>query len=253
MLQEQYFISKRFFRLLGAGSDQLVHFIQFEHFADTGVDVGIGTAALIAPTGSVGLAAVITNSAVRMQIHDIFPGVPFDSGFYGAQLFQRQLVQSGDILNLGKAEVNMRQTGAALQRGDILDITAVGQLQEDQLGVIGERRQVINGAAGKNDDFQIRHVGDEIDVSQLLVVTHVDILGFGAVFERLTVVIVYMVHSPDGIGVGEPAALPYVDAPDNFCPGIVLTNLAQHLVVKTLMNSMRSSVVETVLPKSVKV
>ena len=241
----------------GVGSDHLGHFrhrgvagegggrvaghgVIAEHVPDLPIDRGVAPGPGVAPAGAVGGGAVVLEGligdpAVGMLGLDLRPVAGGEAhpvaGVDEAQHLQRQVLYRGQVVHPGVAQVQVLQPGAPGQGGDVRQVAAPGQLQKFQLLAVLQGGQVRDRGAGEDRDLQVRHIGAEADVAHLRIVAQVHVLDLGQVLEGAGVGVVHMVHRPQSVGVGEPAALPYPYTPDHFGVRVVVPDRGQDLIV----------------------
>ena len=147
---------------------------------------------------------------------------------------QRQVIQRGEILDLGVADVQHFQGDTVGKRRQIVDITAVGKLQELQLLAYPEGLQGFDGGTGDDQVAQLRHTGNKAGVGEPFVVADVHVHDILAVHQILAVAVKQTVAYPDGSGIckagaGHVFAEPHTPDDLGSAP-VVVPELGQKLV-----------------------
>ena len=151
-------------------------------------------------------------------------------GLLAHELFQGQAVQGLQAGYLGVADVQVLQIFTACKIVDAFQLVAVGQLQKFQLLAVFKALELLDSAAGGNENFQVRHVAHKAQVRQGIVVADVHILGAPAVLEVFAGIIKHVVHGPDGFLIGHGGILAEADPPHQLRSGIVGPDFRHFLV-----------------------
>ena len=153
---------------------------------------------------------------------------PLGAVVLGEQGLDGNIVQGGQILDLGKADVHHFQLLALRQRGEVFNIAAEGRLEEFQLFAVGERRQVRDIGAGNDNGFQLGHSLQEGEVRKEghIVVSYVHEPHVLAVDQILGILVRQLVGAADDLAIGHAAAAAVRHAPDHLgLVPVVLTEL----------------------------
>ena len=151
-------------------------------------------------------------------------------GLLAHELFQGQAVQGLQAGHLGVADVQVLQIFTAGKIVNAFQLVAVCQLQKFQLLAVFKALELLDRAAGGNENFQVRHVAYEAQVRQGVVVADVHVLGAPAVLEVFAGIIKHVVHGPDGFLIGHGGILAEADPPHQLRSGIVGPDFRHFLV-----------------------
>ena len=186
---------------------------------------------VVPPAAAIGLIAGVLGQAVGMNRGEtalFLRRDPLGAVVLGEQGLDGNIVQGGQILDLGKADVHHFQLLALRQGGEVFNIAAEGRLKEFQLLAVGERRQVGDIGAGNDNGFQLWHSLQEGEVRKEghIVVSYVHEPHVLAVDQILGVLVRQLVGAADDLGIGHAAAAAVRHAPDHLgLVPVVLTEL----------------------------
>ena len=156
----------------------------------------------VSPTGTgVGVPAGKDGGGIRVNFLELLLLVCRYPGLLAEQILDGQAVQGHETADLGVADVQIFQAGTACQGAEIRQLQAVGKLQIFQLLAIFKAGEVAGGTAGENQNFQFRHIADEAQIRQGIVVTHVDVFDTADIPKLAASGVGDVVNGADGGGV----------------------------------------------------